>query len=374
MNAAPETRTAKKTEYGIPIRNLWHMLLYAWNEMPHAPYWQMIDIESSPSLDALLAFLLVKIMQQRLRIGLGSSYMPEERLLRGVRGRIHFTKSLKMRAFERGQAYCEFEHYSVNAPKNQIIRSTLLYLAQTGQFGPDWKQAEELRHAIRLLVRLLDGVDLIELTPEFIHRVQTERHDRDYRVMLSICDLILQRKLPTEYDGQVYSSQLARDRLVLYKVYESFVFNFYRYQLGHWKVRQQRVLPWHERSPNSYLPKMKPDLELQEKESGRIVILDTKFTAKSLKENRWGKEMFDSSHLYQMYAYLRTQEHLSDEHQQSEGILLYPTIREELFETIKLPQHQIRIESVDLATPWQSIEQRLLQVIEGQTQELFKLV
>ena len=158
------------TAYGIPIRNLWYMLLYAWNETPRSPYWQMVDVEESPSLNALLASILAKIVQQRLRIGLGCSYMPEQRLLRGVRGRIHFTRSLKQHAFERGQTFCEFEHYSINAPKNQIIRSTLFRLAQVGQFGPDQTRAEELRHTIRWLVRTLDGIDLIELTPDFIHR------------------------------------------------------------------------------------------------------------------------------------------------------------------------------------------------------------
>ena len=153
--------TAKKTAYGIPIRNLWHMLLYAWQETPHSPYWHMAEVEESPSLDALLAAMLVKIVQQRLRIGLGCDYIAEQRLLRGVRGRIHFTNSLKQRAFERGQAFCEFEHYSLNAPKNRIIRSTLLHLVQVGQFGPD----QALRHTIHRLDRTLEGIDLLELTP-----------------------------------------------------------------------------------------------------------------------------------------------------------------------------------------------------------------
>lgn len=352
-----------RTAYGIPIRNLWYMLLYAWNETPRSPYWRMVDVEESQSLDALLASILAKIVHQRLRIGLGGSYIPEQRLLRGVRGRIHFTNSLKQRAFERGQTFCEFEHYSINAPKNQIIRSTLFHLAQVGQLGPNHRHAEELRHTIRSLVRTLEGIDVIELTPDFIHRQQVERHDHDYRVMLAICDLILQRRLPTEDAGQSYVSQLERERLVLHNLYERFVANFYRYHLRHWLVRPQPTLTWHEKSPNPYLPSMRPDLILEEGASGRIVILDTKFTANSLKENRWGKEMFDSSHLYQIFAYLRTQEHLSDQHQQARGILLYPAINDELSEKVELQSHQIRIECVDLSAPWQNIESRLLDVI-----------
>jgi len=360
---ASQAPSIQKTAYGIPIRNVWFMLLYAWNEMPYSPYWQKIDVEASPSLDALLASLLVKLIQQRLRIGLGCSYMPEQRLVRGIRGRIHFTSSLKRRAFERGQAACEFEYYSINAPKNQIIRSTLWHLSQVGQFGTEREQAKELRHTIRWLVRSLDGIDLIELTPTFIHRQQTERHDRDYRIMLAICALILQRRMPTEHDGQVYLSQLERDRLVLHHLYELFVACFYQHHLREWVIRSQKQLTWHEEPSNKYLPVMKPDVVLEEKSTRRIVILDTKFTASSLKKNQWGKEMFDSSHLYQIYAYLKTQEHLSDRHQQATGILLYPAVREELSEKVELAQHQIRIECVDLASPWRSIERRLLDVI-----------
>src|SRR5947207_11393586 len=105
------------TEYGIPIRNLWHMLLYAWNEFPihNHPSLESVDVEGAPTLDALLASILAKLMQQRLRIGLEHSYVNQTQSIRGVRGRIDFTESLKQRTFERGQVYCEFQQYSANA-------------------------------------------------------------------------------------------------------------------------------------------------------------------------------------------------------------------------------------------------------------------
>lgn len=353
----------QETEYGIPIRNVWHMLLYAWNELPHTSFGHFSDSEVAPTLDALLATILVRTMQQRLRIGLGSSYMPEARLLRGVRGRIQFSRSLAHRAFDKGQAYCEFENFTVNAPKNQVVRSTLQYLARVGQFGPDRKKSAELRHAVRLLVRQLDTVDLIELTPEFVHRVQFERHDRDYRLMLAICDFILQRRLPQEYEGRVYSSRLDRERLVLHTVFEKFVANFYRACLREWVVTPQKRLYWHGLASHAYLPTMLPDVQLVGKATGKILILDTKFTARSLIKNQEGSKRFVSSHLYQLYAYLRTQEHLSAAHGRAEGILLYPTAGTPLAETIELPQHTMYIESVDLAAPWPAVEQRLLDVI-----------
>src|SRR6266542_6893011 len=88
------------TEYGIPIRNLWHMLLYAWNEIPLKNHPVMADVESAPTLDALLASILMKLMQGRLRIGLGGNYVNEEQTRPAIRGRIDFAESLKQCAFE----------------------------------------------------------------------------------------------------------------------------------------------------------------------------------------------------------------------------------------------------------------------------------
>jgi 5-methylcytosine-specific restriction enzyme subunit McrC len=65
-----------------------------------------------------------------------------------------------------------------------------------------------------------------------------------------------------------------------------------------------------------------------------------------------------------MYAYLRTQEHLSESHNQATGILLYPTVDYNLSESIELENHIIRIESVDLTAPWQNIERELLNIVD----------
>ena len=108
---------------------------------------------------------------------------------------------------------------------------------------------------------------------------------------------------------------------------------------------------------------MQPDLVIQNNRSGEIIVLDTKFTAKSLIENEWGKEIFDPSHLYQLYAYLSSQTHMSEEHRKASGILLYPAVRAKLSERIELQDHVIRIECVDLSAPWQEIESQLLELI-----------
>jgi len=361
--STPGPGSVHYTEYGIPIRNLWHMCLYAWNEVQIKSQWMFDDVENAPTLDALLASMLAKLTQQRLRIGLGRSYVTERQSIRGIRGRIDFAESLKRQTFEHNQAYCEFQQYSANAPRNQIIRSTLARLVQIGNFGPDRVMANALRHSLRVLTRALDGIDLVELNLDLIRKQQLGRNDGDYHLMLAICELILLRQMPIEQTGQLGLPTLDRDVLVMHSIYERFVANFYRIHLQDWKVRAQSRLSWHAKRDNPYLPAMQPDLLLEDLVSGNILILDTKFTAKNLIENQWGKQVFDSSHLYQIYAYLKSQEHLSEGHGKASGILLYPAVGKHVSERIELEEHVIRIECVDLTAPWQAIERRLLEIV-----------
>ncbi len=363
MPATSSMDSIQYTEYGIPIRNLWHMLLYAWNEVPIQSHWSLEDVEDAPTLDALLASILAKLIRQRMRIGLGRSYVNKNESIQGIRGRINFPESLRQRTFERREAYCEFQQFSANSPKNQIVRSTLARLVQIGNFGPDHNKAEQLRHDLRKLIQALDGIDLIELQSDFIRRQQLDRNDHDYRLMLAVCELILQRQMPTEVTGEHTSPVIDHDALILYNVYERFVANFYRIHLKEYTVRAQSRLSWHAKYDNPYLPSMQPDLIIQDNLSGEIIVLDTKFTAKSLIENEWGKEIFDSSHLYQLYAYLSSQKHISGEHQKASGILLYPAVHYRLSERIELQDHVIRIECIDLAASWQEIEGQLLNLV-----------
>jgi len=46
--------------------------------------------------------------------------------------------------------------------------------------------------------------------------------------------------------------------------------------------------------------------------------------------------------------------------------LLYPAVHSKLSERIELQDHVIQIECIDLAAPWQAIEQHLLNLIPNQ--------
>ena len=366
ISASIETVTSPRLPASgkIPIRNIWYMLLYAWNRAEWRRSFSA-EIEAAPTLDALLARILAKLVEQRLRVGLGRSYVNERQQLRRLRGRVNFTESLKRLAFQKAQAFCEFQEFSTNAPKNQIVRSTLLRLVEVGQFGID-AGAGPLRDTLRRLQRDLEGVDLIELSPVLIQRQQLGSNDADYALMLNICYLIITRYMPTERRGYEWVPAVDRDSLILHDIYERFVASFYKTHLGGWSVASQQPLTWPAAMPSQFLPQMRADIVLEHRRSGRVVVLDTKFTASSLVGGQFGNVTFDPAHLYQIYAYLRSQEHRSQERAAASGILLYPTVSHALSETIEIQGHRITFQTIDLSMQWQSIHDQLLAIVADQ--------
>jgi 5-methylcytosine-specific restriction enzyme subunit McrC len=345
----------------IPVKNIWYLLLYAWNLMQLRGRWQTL-VDSAPTLDALLASILKKIICQRLRVGLGRDYSDFVELFHGLRGRIDFSASVKRLAFEQGDAVCRFQRFTADVPKNQIVRSALMQLVMIGQLGPDVTKAEQLRQGLRRAVRDLEGITAVKLSLPMMSRQRLGRGDLDYRIMLAICEMIVLRQMPTELPGYVSGEALDRDAITLSRVYEAFVANFYRAHLSGWKVSAQVHLNWNTTQTSPYLPIMKPDLVLKNEATGCLVVLDTKWTPHSLLISRFGKLVFNSSHIYQMYAYLRSQEDTSNAHREAAGILLYPSAGRHLSEEIGLQGHSVRIETVDLARPWAEVEDRLLSI------------
>ena len=354
-------RESAVTKTGIPVRNLWHMLLYHWNAFQYINQWNS-DVDDAPTLDTLLATVLANQIEQRLRIGPERDYRSHNAEVTGLRGRIIFSESLKRMSFPRGRTFCQYEHYTVDVPANQIIRSTMVNLIRSGEFGTTLKTASQLRSRLRRLVLDLDAASLIELSPGVIRREQLKRHDRDYSLMLAICYMLSRTQMPTELADSTTAPQLDRDTLTLYEIYERFVARFYAHHLNDWTVSAQKKQAWPAEEPNDYLPTMVPDIVLQHQITGQLVVIDTKFTPHILKVGQYDKLRFDRNHLFQIYAYVKSQEHQSDNHRSATGLLLYPAVNHRLSESVTIQGHSIGWDIVDLAQPWQQIEKDLLAI------------
>ena len=111
-------------------------------------------------------------------------------------------------------------------------------------------------------------------------------------------------------------------------------------------------------------PQMRADTVLDHTASGRRIIIDTKFTS-VLKPGNYRTQTLASPHIYQIYAYLRSQEGLGDPlAEKASGILLYPAVNCSVDESVDIQGHNIRFATVNLDANPGEIRHRLLELID----------
>lgn len=344
------------------------MLLYAWDMLAWQGQWDAAA-EESPGLLGLLARVLVDTTRPLLRRELARSFVERRETVSGVRGKIDFSTSLKRLDFEAGRAHCTYAALDIDTPRNRILRATMERLARdprvTLASAKGEQQEARVRGELRELVTAMQGVTPERTTSASFSRLQLGRADRAYALPLSICALVHRLGMPTEDEGDVTLAALQRDEIAFHDLFERFVRNFLRYRLADHDVVAE-ILDWFDELGSPLVPAMKTDIVVTKRsEPMRRLVIDTKYYANSVSSSPWGGATFHSANLYQMYAYLRTQEHRGQSFRDAAGLLLYPTTDGELQETMKVQGHHIQFATVDLSKPWADVEAHLLALVES---------
>jgi 5-methylcytosine-specific restriction enzyme subunit McrC len=342
----------------IPVRNAWYLLLYAWD----LARWKGSSAqaaESSPNLLGLLAQVLCETTHALLSRQLGRAFLSRHGEIRGIRGKVDFAASIKRLSFESGRTACRYPELSIDTLRNRILRSTLDRLLRDDRMTAcaSAEKAKALRHDLRSAVRLMEGVTSIAVQASHFSQLQLTRNDLPYRLPLAICALLQRLEMPTQSDGDHLLSALLRDEILFSQVFERFVRNFYRYHLANCDVRSE-ALAWFDELASPFAPSMFTDTTIETRSlPKRRVVIDTKYYRSHLSGRYEGSAKFLSHNLYQMYAYLRTQEERGQHFRSAEGVLLYPATGAGQFDqSMQVQGHRIRIRTLDLSANWPDIE------------------
>ena len=347
----------------IPIKNIWYLLLYAW-DMAAWEHATRTEWESAPNLLGLLARVLAFSTRQLMKRQLGRSFTTRKSVIRGIRGRVDFGASIKKLAFEKACTVCRFPELSIDTLKNQIIKGTLGRLIGDSRIDIADKKDEtiRLRQELRRLVQAMDGVTLKSVSSHDFSQLQLGQNDRAYRIPLAVCALIHHLGMPMEQSGDTALVQLLKDEITFHMLFERFVRNFYRMHLTGFVVSRE-WLSWHDEFGCSLVPTMKTDISITQSSAPyRRIVADTKYSVRTLSDNL-GSNKFKAEDLYQIYAYLRTQEHMSDAHMTADGVLIYPTTTYHIDSSMKVQGHRIRVVTLNLNDEWTAISKQLLATI-----------
>jgi len=338
----------------IPIKNLFYLLCYAWDVLEERDVMEVGTVEA-PDLENLMASVLIGRLERLLRRGLERDYQEHREDSTCVRGRLDFQETVKRMLRRRGAAHVVFDELSPDTLANRILKATICTLLDFETLS--CQNREELAG----LYRGLRDISDTRISAGSFYRVRMHRNNQEYRLLLSICEMVQRYALPREHGHGMRFINFNRKQM--WKLFQLFVRNFYRRKQTVYSVNSERF-PWLViESPEVeqfYLPALETDMVLSNQTSR--IVLDTKFYPKPL-ETRYDKLTVRSGHLNQIFAYMQNLA-ASDERQRPvDGVLLYATISIPSPQDWKLFGHNIKVAGVDLSQDWKHIDKSLLSAI-----------
>ena len=355
----------------IPIRNVWLLLLWAsvlYRE--HLADVQLAGAEDNPDkIIDLVAEVLAYSVERRLKRNLSFSFRRREADLRRVRGRIDLLRTERRSLLDKGFVACRFNELTVDTPPNRYVMAAL---SHASRLAKDQMLGSRCRNAAAALAR--SGVtadpilDSLRGRGDALHAIRREPQRED-RLMLAAAQLVFDLAIPTEEAGEWRMFSVERDNW-LRQVFEKAVAGFYSVRLEpEWHVNRTgaRRIEWPITNESlgllAILPAMEQDIVLDHSNARRRIIIDTKFTHVVTK-GHYRAESLRSSYIYQIYAYVRSQEQNDDPASlNSTGILLHPAIDIDLDEWADIQGHRFRFATVNLNTDSHTIRERLLDIV-----------
>ena len=334
----------------IPIKNLYYLLCYAWDQLEQAA---LIDVSGAPTTELvdLLAAVLCDGIRHLSRRGLEQGYQYYEEELSGVRGRIDLSSSSGQIALVRGNAICRYDDLTVNTLANQLIKSTLRAISRVTTLD------QGLRKRVRSYHRGFRDVQEVQISEALFQLVQIHANNRFYRFLLNVCELVFSSLLVDQSSGEYRFRDFIRDERRMPRLFQKFLFNFAKRECKQWTTQIEQI-KWKATSETdvgiSLLPRMETDISLTQQH--RHMIVDAKFYRETL-SSYYDSEKVHSANLYQMISYLLNREPHDDVN--VSGMLLYPQVDRKLRERYNILGCEVAICTMDLSQPWKCIDSEL---------------
>ena len=338
----------------IPIQNVYHMLAYAFQVL-HEQGYRDVATEQFGNVAELCAAILVKGTAIQLKRGLNREYIEKSDALSTPRGKLEISESLKTRSIQRKQLVCAYDDFSVNSYMNRIIKTTMELLLHADISS---SRKKELR---RILVFFRDVESLNVHTIDW--NVQYNRNNQTYRMLISICYLVVKGLLQTQSDGTTRLMDFL-DEQRMCRLYEKFILEYFRKEHRGISANAAQI-PWQlDDGFSDMLPILQTDIMLSQQD--RILIIDAKYYAHTTQE-RFDVHTVHSGNLNQIFTYVKNKEaELSGKPHTVSGMLLYAKTDETIFpdHEYRMSGNTIAVRTLDLNCEFTLIRQQLDAIVK----------
>lgn len=273
----------------IPIKNLYYMLSYAFQLLNEQGY-KRLATEDFRNAGDLCVAILIRGISYQLKRGLGREYISETDTISAIRGKIEITESIKNQSMIRSQMVCTYDEFSVDSPLNRIIKSTVMLLLKADITA---QRKKDLR---KLMVYFAD-VSLVDVH-SINWAVNYNRNNQTYRLLITICHLVVKGLLQTKSDGSVKMMDFI-DEQRMCRLYEKFILEYYRKHYYPQIKASASQIDWAlDDGLGTMLPTMQSDIMLSCKD--KTLIIDAKYYAHTT-QVQYDVHTLHSNNLYQIH-------------------------------------------------------------------------
>lgn len=325
------------------------MLSYAFKVLNESSY-KTIETEEFDNVYDLCATILVKGLSKQIKRGLEREYVLQKNTLSSLRGKINISDSIRTNTLLRNQLSCEYDEFTINSYKNQIIKTTLMVLLKS---DIDKTRKKE----IKKILLFYDDIDVIN--PHNINwNLHYNKNNQSYQMLISICYLVINGLILSENEGKEKHMMFFDDQRMC-KLYERFILEYYKKEHPE-LVAAAPQIQWvlGDDDDDYLLPKMQTDITLKNKKSSKILVIDAKYYSHNT-QKQYEKNTIHSSNLYQIFTYVKNLEAKNiDQNQTIAGMLLYAKTTDDIQPSAKynMSGNQISVGALDLNTPFSDIK------------------
>lgn len=334
----------------IRIQNIYYMLSYAFQVLNEQGYKQ-VAAEEFDNVAELCAANLIKGVSLQIKRGLGKEYVLQSESLSSLRGKIDISTSVKQQSMLKKQLVCNYDEFSVNSYMNRIIRTTMDVLVRSGISKDRKKQLRKL---------LIYFSEVEPLSRDSINwKLQFNKNNQTYQMLISVCYLILKGLLQTTSDGSTKLMDFL-DEQRMCRLYEKFILEYYRKE--HPEIRASASqIPWDtDDDYREMLPVMQSDIMLKKGE--KTLVIDAKYYSHTM-QKQYDVNTLHSGNMYQIFTYVKNLD--TERTGNVSGMLLYAKTDEVVLPNneYKMGGNAISVKTLDLDCDFHEIKAQLDDIV-----------
>ena len=330
------------------------MLAYAFQVLSENGY-KDIETEQFDNVGELCAAILAKGVALQLKRGLGKEYVPQTEPLSSLRGKIDIAESIKTQSMLRKQLVCSYDEFTINSYLNRILKSTMELLIRSDI-------SKTRKKELRKLLVFFGNVDSLDIH-DINWRVQYNRNNQSYRMLVSICYLVVKGLLQSNTAGGTKLMDFL-DEQRMCRLYEKFILEYYRKEHPEIKANASQI-PWQlDDDFNAILPVMQTDIMLSK--GTTTLIIDAKYYAHNT-QTQYDVHTLHSGNLYQIFTYVKNKDvEYGDAPHEVSGMLLYAKTDEQIQpdHVYHMSGNKISVRTLDLNCDFVEIAYQLNQIAE----------